>query len=377
MVGETFNAAHLRARRRPAQGHRGSCRRRWGAMLVRDQGRAATASRRSTRATLICPSGSRRSPRTAWKWGRWMSFSRSTGATTLSVPTSPCCSGMRRGQAGSAQGQAQARDREARAGEGRRQGFRERRTTRKADHVSARDGTPPGDRRAHQPRQRRRPALLRLGVHAPLAVEKDGGGDIGYVHLGGPWATTLSRGARAASTRCSTGRPDHRRPPQPRREHRQLDPLAPHAQGVVLLAAAGWRADVGTCSTPFAATSRWLCDESTASDGEAFTEGIKRLKLGKVFGMRTWGGRSGCHRATSSWTEGLRRRGGRGLRAEGQWLIEGHGVDPDVVVDNPPRATLQRPGRAARRGHEVPQGKDQGRAHRTAQGPAASQLAPK
>jgi tricorn protease len=25
---------------------------------------------------------------------------------------------------------------------------------------------------------------------------------------------------------------------------------------------------------------------------------------------------------------------------EGQWLIEGHGVDPDVVVDNLPRATF-------------------------------------
>jgi tricorn protease len=25
---------------------------------------------------------------------------------------------------------------------------------------------------------------------------------------------------------------------------------------------------------------------------------------------------------------------------EGNWLIEGHGVDPDVVVDNLPRATF-------------------------------------
>ena len=26
---------------------------------------------------------------------------------------------------------------------------------------------------------------------------------------------------------------------------------------------------------------------------------------------------------------------------EGQWLIEGHGVDPDIVVDNLPHATFQ------------------------------------
>jgi tricorn protease len=26
---------------------------------------------------------------------------------------------------------------------------------------------------------------------------------------------------------------------------------------------------------------------------------------------------------------------------EGAWLIEGHGVDPDMVVDNPPHAVFQ------------------------------------
>ena len=33
-----------------------------------------------------------------------------------------------------------------------------------------------------------------------------------------------------------------------------------------------------------------LCDHETASDGEAFSEGFSRLKLGKVIGTRTWGG---------------------------------------------------------------------------------------
>ena len=33
-----------------------------------------------------------------------------------------------------------------------------------------------------------------------------------------------------------------------------------------------------------------LCDQETASDGEAFSEGFKRLQLGKVIGTRTWGG---------------------------------------------------------------------------------------
>ncbi len=33
-----------------------------------------------------------------------------------------------------------------------------------------------------------------------------------------------------------------------------------------------------------------LCDQNTASDGEAFAEGFKRLGLGEVIGTRTWGG---------------------------------------------------------------------------------------
>jgi len=33
-----------------------------------------------------------------------------------------------------------------------------------------------------------------------------------------------------------------------------------------------------------------LCNEFTASDGEAFAEGFRRLGLGKVIGTRTWGG---------------------------------------------------------------------------------------
>ena len=33
-----------------------------------------------------------------------------------------------------------------------------------------------------------------------------------------------------------------------------------------------------------------LCNQETLSDGEAFTEGFRRLKLGKLIGTRTWGG---------------------------------------------------------------------------------------
>ena len=85
-----------------------------------------------------------------------------------------------------------------------------------------------------------------------------------------------------------------------------------------------------------------LCNERTASDGEAFTEGIRRLDLGTIIGTRTWGG--------EIWLTGSNFLVDRGVATsaefgvfgpQGDWLIEGHGVDPDIVVDNPPHATFE------------------------------------
>jgi tricorn protease len=83
-----------------------------------------------------------------------------------------------------------------------------------------------------------------------------------------------------------------------------------------------------------------LCNEYTASDGEAFTEGFKRLGLGKVFGTRTWGGEIWLTASNFLVDGGIATAAEFGVYGpEGQWLIEGHGVDPDVVVDNLPRAS--------------------------------------
>jgi len=85
-----------------------------------------------------------------------------------------------------------------------------------------------------------------------------------------------------------------------------------------------------------------LCNERTASDGEAFTEGVRRLDLGTIIGTRTWGG--------EIWLTGSNFLVDRGVATaaefgvfgpDGEWLIEGHGVDPDIVVDNPPHATFK------------------------------------
>lgn len=85
-----------------------------------------------------------------------------------------------------------------------------------------------------------------------------------------------------------------------------------------------------------------LVDEFTASDGEAFAEGFRRLGLGKVFGKRTWGGEIWLSSSNTLVDRGVASAAEMGVYGpEGQWLIEGHGVEPDVVVDNLPRATYE------------------------------------
>lgn len=85
-----------------------------------------------------------------------------------------------------------------------------------------------------------------------------------------------------------------------------------------------------------------LCDESTASDGEAFSEGIKRLKIGTVIGTRTWGGEIWLSSSNVLVDGGIATAAENGVFGpEGDWLIEGHGVEPDIVVDNLPHATFK------------------------------------
>ena len=84
-----------------------------------------------------------------------------------------------------------------------------------------------------------------------------------------------------------------------------------------------------------------LCDENTGSDGEAFAEGIRRLDLGKVIGTRTWGGEIWLSANNVLADQGIATAAELGVYGpEGKWLIEGHGVDPDLTVDDLPHATF-------------------------------------
>ncbi|MBK8727443.1 MAG: hypothetical protein IPL96_15740 [Holophagaceae bacterium] len=84
-----------------------------------------------------------------------------------------------------------------------------------------------------------------------------------------------------------------------------------------------------------------LCDEYTASDGEAFAEGFRRLGLGKLIGTRTWGGEIWLSSSNILVDRGIASAAETGVYGpEGAWLIEGHGVEPDLIVDNLPHATF-------------------------------------
>jgi tricorn protease len=84
-----------------------------------------------------------------------------------------------------------------------------------------------------------------------------------------------------------------------------------------------------------------LVDQNTASDGEAVADGFRRLGLGPVIGMRTWGGEIWLCSANRLTDGGLARAPSMGVYGpEGAWLIEQIGVEPDIVVDNLPHATF-------------------------------------
>jgi tricorn protease len=81
-----------------------------------------------------------------------------------------------------------------------------------------------------------------------------------------------------------------------------------------------------------------LINKYSASDGDLFPWGFRALGLGKLIGVRTWGGIVGI-------SGSLPFIDGTDLRVPfftsydpktGDWIIENHGVDPDIPVDNDP-----------------------------------------
>jgi tricorn protease len=81
-----------------------------------------------------------------------------------------------------------------------------------------------------------------------------------------------------------------------------------------------------------------LLNEYSASDGDLFPYRFRENGLGKLIGKRSWGGVVGIA-GTLPFVDGgsLTKPEFAPYAKDGKsWIIEGHGVDPDIVVDNDP-----------------------------------------
>jgi tricorn protease len=85
-----------------------------------------------------------------------------------------------------------------------------------------------------------------------------------------------------------------------------------------------------------------LLDGNSASDGDIFPAMFRAAGLGPLIGKRSWGGVVGIT------DHGPLVDGGRVnvpefgfTNAKGEWIIEGHGVDPDIEVDQDPALVIQ------------------------------------
>ena len=84
-----------------------------------------------------------------------------------------------------------------------------------------------------------------------------------------------------------------------------------------------------------------LLDANAGSDGDIFPWMFKTAGLGPLIGQRTWGGVVGIT------DHGQLLDGGHVnvpefayANAKGEWTVEGHGVDPDIEVENDPKSVI-------------------------------------
>ncbi|HEY3137212.1 MAG TPA: S41 family peptidase [Blastocatellia bacterium] len=85
-----------------------------------------------------------------------------------------------------------------------------------------------------------------------------------------------------------------------------------------------------------------ILNENSASDGDIFPAMFREAGLGPLIGKRSWGGVVGIS------SRGPLIDGGSIFVPEfgfantaGQWIIEGHGVDPDIEVENDPKSEIE------------------------------------
>ena len=94
-------------------------------------------------------------------------------------------------------------------------------------------------------------------------------------------------------------------------------------------------------ATTFVGPMVTILNENSGSDGDIFPAMFRQARLGPLIGKRSWGGVVGID------DHGPLIDGGSVYVPEyafasptGEWIIEGHGVDPDIAVENDPESVL-------------------------------------
>ena len=84
-----------------------------------------------------------------------------------------------------------------------------------------------------------------------------------------------------------------------------------------------------------------ILDENSGSDGDIFPAMFREAGLGPLIGKRSWGGVVGITNRGSLIDGGVVSVPEFGFaNKNGEWVIEGYGVDPDIEVDNDPQSVL-------------------------------------
>ena len=165
-------------------------------------------------------------------------------------------------------------------------------------------------------------------------VEKATGGTVGYLHIPNMGGDGLNEFVRQYY-------------PQIRRQGMIVD-VRNNGGGFVsemilerlrrVLAGMGNSRNAGVTTYPsqvFYGPMVCLINHYSASDGDIFPYFFKKYGLGPLIGTRTWGGVVGIRGFSPLVDGGYVTRPEFGTYGvEGQWIIEGHGVDPDIEVDN-------------------------------------------
>jgi tricorn protease len=85
-----------------------------------------------------------------------------------------------------------------------------------------------------------------------------------------------------------------------------------------------------------------VINEGSGSDGDIFPAMFKEAGLGPLIGKRTWGGVVGIsgHGPVIDGGQIFVPESGS-VSVKGDWIIEGHGVDPDIDVENDPKSVIE------------------------------------